>query len=261
MCELFASNSRDPIRLNAYLKEFFEHSAKHPHGWGLATFDEDENVQVEKEPIQATKSIYLKERLQVPVEGRMLLGHIRYATIGNLKYANCHPFTGTDNSGRRWTMVHNGTIFKYDPLNSYVKKQLGETDSERIFLYLLDQVNEKTAENGGKPLNKKERFQLLDSIVSEMAEHNKLNLLIYDGEYLYVHTNCAGTLHYLQKEDHVLFATVPIGSDTGKWKPVPMTQLLSYRNGVLQNSGTVHGHEYIENPKDMQLLYRIFSNL
>ena len=59
MCEIFGSNAADNCQINDYLKEFFSHSGKHPHGWGLACMD-GKQVQIEKEPIQAEKSYYLK---------------------------------------------------------------------------------------------------------------------------------------------------------------------------------------------------------
>ena len=35
MCELFGFSSEKPTDIKALLTEFFSHSAKHPHGWGL----------------------------------------------------------------------------------------------------------------------------------------------------------------------------------------------------------------------------------
>ncbi|MCR5529980.1 MAG: class II glutamine amidotransferase [Saccharofermentans sp.] len=43
-------------------------------------------------------------------------------------------------TGRTWTLAHNGTIFEGDLLNRYYI-QNGTTDSERILLYLIDQID------------------------------------------------------------------------------------------------------------------------
>ncbi len=261
MCELFGVNAKHPLKLNDSLREFYSHSQHHPHGWGLAAF-EDGNVQVEKEPCQASKSHYLEERLRAPIIGKNVLAHIRYATIGNLEYSNCHPFTGRDSSGRQWTLIHNGTIFDFAPLAPFAKKQQGATDSERIFLYILAQMNKALAQKSREEhteLSREERFGILNKLVCEMAPHNKLNLLIFDGEVFYVHTNCEHTLYAAKTEGAVRFATVPVGTED--WEPVPMTQLLSYEDGERRQAGTVHGSCYVENPADMQLLYQIFSDL
>lgn len=257
MCELFGICSREKCQINDYLKEFFSHSNAHPHGWGMACMEGNE-VSVEKEPVQASKSNYLKQRLSVPVQVKTAFAHIRYATIGNIEYKNCHPYTMKDISGRRWTLVHNGTIFAYPPLNKYVSLQKGDTDSERILLYIVEMVNE-SERRLQRELERKERFRLLDSIIVSMSRGNKLNLMIYDGELFYVHTNYSNSLYQLEKENKVIFSTVPLGKE--EWKPVLFATLLAYEEGIRVFQGTEHGNEYVDNEENMKLLYRIFSDL
>lgn len=257
MCELFGINSKESCQINDYLKEFFSHSNAHPHGWGFACMEKNE-VQIEKEPIQASKSNYLKERLSVPVLVKNAFAHIRYATIGNVEYKNCHPYTMKDMRGRQWVLVHNGTIFEYEPLNRYVSIQNGETDSERILLYLVELINEKERELQ-RQMNEKERFYLIDSTVAKMSKGNKLNFMLYDGELFYVHTNYANSLYELNKENRVFFSTVPLGKE--EWHPVTFTTLLAYQQGKRVFSGTNHGNEYKDNEENMKFLYSIFSGL
>lgn len=256
MCELFGYCSQNGSVINEYLKAFYSHSNEHPHGWGLAGLEGNE-ATIEKEPIQATKSNYLKERLSQPIRTKNVFAHIRYATIGNVEYMNCHPYTKKDNHGRRWTEIHNGTIFDYPPLYKYVKLQDGDTDSERILLYLVDKINQAEADN--KKLNGRERFTIIDCIISNMAKGNKLNMIIYDGEYMYVHTNYKDSLYYLKKEKQIFFSTRPLNDED--WKPVPFTRLLAYKDGELVFEGTNHGNEYIDNEENMKLIYQIFSEL
>lgn len=257
MCELFGLSSDKAFHANSYLKTFYSHSNNHPHGWGLACVSR-EGATIEKESMQASKSHYLKERLSQPICEKILLAHIRYATIGNVEYRNCHPYSGKDNLGRRWTLIHNGTIFDYAPLNSYVKKQCGDTDSERIFLYILDKVNHAQGEKKAK-LTFEERFSLIDSIVRDMSKGNKLNLILTDGHYLYVHTNCKDTLNYLETDGTAMFATQPLSNED--WRKVPFGTLLAYKRGKLVAAGEPHNHEYVENEEQLKLLYQIFSNL
>ena len=223
MCELFGICSKDTCQINEYLKEFFSHSNAHPHGWGLALLEQNE-IQLEKEPVQATKSNYLKERLSVPISAKNAFAHIRYATIGNVEYRNCHPYTMKDMGGRRWTLVHNGTIFDYSPLNRYVTIQNGDTDSERILMYFVERINQEEMLLQ-RQMTGEERFHMLDSIIVEMSKGNKLNLLLYDGELFYVHTNYANSLYELVKENRVFFSTVPLGKE--KWRPVPFATFLA----------------------------------
>ena len=257
MCELLGVSSQGESEINDYLKTFFSHSSQHPHGWGLACISRN-GALIEKESITALKSNYLKERLSQPVKSKIVLAHIRYATIGNVEYKNCHPFTGKDNTGRRWTLIHNGTIFDYPLLNSYIKKQMGDTDSERVFLYLIDRLNDAQKKKGSR-LVFNERFELFDSIISNMAKNNKLNLLFSDGKYLYAHTNCRGTLYYLTQNNRTILSTVPLSEEV--WQPLPFTCLTVFYNGKLLKTGMVHKQEYIESEESMRMLYRIFANL
>ena len=257
MCELFGFSAPKAHNLTEDLKRFYAHSVRNPHGWGLAVMNENKSL-IEKEPKSAVRSDYLKERLKTPVIGKTVFGHIRYATIGNVEPANCHPFTGTDDRGRTWTLIHNGTIFDYDHLSPYLKAQKGETDSERILLFLVDVMNRAYQQKGGD-LDDRERFTILDRMISDMAEGNKLNLLIFDGSVLYVHTNCERTLFSKREGDGTMFATVPIDEDD--WQSLPMTRLLGYRSGERIFTGTNHGNEYFPNKKEVEYLYLSYSNL
>lgn len=257
MCELFGVSSRDDFYANDYLKAFYAHSDFHPHGWGLACVSRN-SALVEKESVKASNSNYLRERLSQPITEKLLLAHIRYATIGNVEYKNCHPFTGRDSTGRRWTLIHNGTIFDYPALYPYLKTQKGDTDSERVFLYLMDKLNEATRQTGAR-LHFEERFKLLDEIVCDMAKGNKLNLIFTDGKYLYAHTNCKGTMRYLEKDGAALVSTLPLSDE--KWQLVPFGQLLAFNKGKLIKTGTEHHHEYIHSEEEMKLIYQIFANL
>ena len=257
MCEIFGYCAKQGKVINEYLKEFYSHSKEHPHGWGLACL-ENNQAFVEKEPIQATRSNYLRERIAHRIISSNVLSHIRYATIGNVEYANCHPYTKMDNSGRRWTLIHNGTIFDFQPLSKYTRIQEGQTDSERILLYLVDKINESEKARN-KKLNGKERFQILDCVISNMAKENKLNLLFFDGEYMYVHTNYQNSLYLLEKNDEIFFSTQPLSKE--EWKHVPFTTLLAYKEGRHVFTGTNHKREYIDNEENMKMLYQIFAEL
>ncbi len=245
MCEVFGACGANAIKLNSYLQSFFSHSPQHPNGWGLALL-EGKEAHIEKEPSSAIKSNYLTQRLSVPVIAKTALAHIRYATIGDVEYRNCHPFSGKDNLGKRWTLVHNGTIFDYEPLHEMIEKQQGSTDSERILLYLTEQVR-----IGG--------FSRVDEIICSMSKGNKLNLLFYDGEYMYVHTNYEGSLHYLQLDGMTLFSTQPLSREN--WQPLPMNQLLAYKDGKRVYEGTIHNNTYVDSAENTKFLYQIFSGL
>lgn len=68
-----------------------------------------------------------------------VLGHVRYATVGNKKeFANVHPFIT-----KKFVGMHNGTIFNHKLLKShYELETIGECDSEIAFR-LMDKLGLK----------------------------------------------------------------------------------------------------------------------
>lgn len=257
MCELFGVSSAKTVQVNAQMKTFVSHSENHPHGWGIALLLGN-YVSLEKEPIKASKSVYLKERLKGKMEVKDMIAHIRLATRGTMEYENSHPFIARDCCGRIWALAHNGTIFESKELAPYIHKQSGRTDSERILCYIVDQMN-KQQEEKGAPLAFSERFSLLEQIVGTISVRNKVNLLFYDGEAVYVHTNYRNSLYVHQTEDTAYFATVPLTEED--WRPLPFTTLCAYKAGKEICRGRAHGHEYIDNEHDQKYLFADFSEL
>ena len=258
MCEMLGISAKRRLSANGILRAFFSHAEQHPHGWGLATFSDGGAPVIEKEAVKATESEHLKRILDAPVEERVLLAHIRLATVGHIEYENCHPFSAADNRGRIWTLVHNGTIFNGPELNNYIGIQHGDTDSERVLLHLIDRIDCEQIRLG-RALDENERFGALAGVIVELSKGNKLNLLIYDGEVLYAHCNFRGTLHVRREADAVTFSTRPL-SDEG-WEEAPFTSLVAAKDGEIIRTSPPHGNEYIYNPNDYRMVYMDFARL
>ena len=193
MCELLGASLARACDLRDYLKTFYSHSVKHPHGWGIMRYT-DGKEEVIKEPVCAMGSRIISQVIDSTQPQTNMLAHIRLATVGKKCNENCHPYYGTDNSGRVWTLIHNGTIYSSNKLMKYLNVQKGDTDSERIFLYLLELVNKKLEKNG--ELDEIQRFDAVDTLAHHLSPRNKLNLIIFDGEVMYVHKNMHNTLSY-----------------------------------------------------------------
>lgn len=257
MCELFGVTSVDPVDVDILLHRFYDHSHKHPNGWGLAIF-RGSSVNIEKEPVAAYRSSYLRHRLFHKIKADHMIAHIRLATIGSEDYENCHPFVRQDRSGRTWTLAHNGTIFHCSSLDHYIHEQEGRTDSERVLCHIIAELDCEIQEQGHE-LTAEERFHVLDRVICQIAPQNKLNLLIYDGELMYVHTNYNGSLFVKQSAHSAIFSTTPL--DFGPWQPLPLNRLCAYQNGRHRFTGTDHKGEYKDNRKDMEFLFLDYSGL
>ena len=257
MCELFGITANRTIKVNDLLKRFFEHSVEHRNGWGLALLD-DNSVSIEKEPVKASDSLYLKNRLTGRVETSRCMAHIRRATVGDVSFSNTHPFSKRDESGRTWVLVHNGTIFESPILSAYQYKQHGTTDSERILLFLVDHIN-KHYFNEMNSFDANDRIRIVDQLIKRIVPENKVNLMIYDGDYFYVHKNEAGTLYKSERAGSVIFSTHPLTVDG--WEEVPQNQLFVYKDGELIYEGEPHEHSYIHDDDKMKLMYLEYAAL
>lgn len=242
MCEIFCFNSDKPKQVNQCLECFYNHSDEHPHGWGLANMQPDDSI-INKEPVKASCSEHLKNILSNPVVGKNVFAHIRLATVGEIISPNCHPFIEADDNNRSWMLIHNGTIFNYPELDKYAEKENGDTDSERILLYIIDKINEFEHAKGA-PSTIKERFTILTDIVADLAYDNKLNLMIYDGDLTYIHSNMKDSLYYLNNDDGFLIASKPLDDDEN-WKPVELNKLFGLIDGNIIFESDEHDNEFI----------------
>ena len=238
MCELLGFTSSRKTDISDYLRTFFSHSDKNPHGWGMMY--ETDRREILKEAVSAENSSFLSDIIDYMPPQKAALAHIRFATVGTISERNCHPFTGSDISGREWTLIHNGTIFNSRHNHRYSAIQTGDTDSERFFLSLLDNINEHIARSVP---NERERFEIVNKFIAENAPRNKLNLMIYDGELLYVHKNLKNTLCFKRLKDGIIFTTKPL--DDGVWIPFPMAQVIAYKHGQEVHRGDRHKGTFV----------------
>jgi glutamine amidotransferase len=265
MCQLFALNSTEPLEVTALLREFFAHGDENPHGWGVADLSFRE-ASIVRSAERADTSPEAERFLSRERHYTNALAHIRAATVGQVELENCHPFTASDASRRHWTLIHKGTVFDFEPLNPYFHRQTGTTDSERILLYLIDRLDEAIAEKGA-PLEADERFAVFDRMTRDMAQGNCLNLIIFDSDQFFIHSNCQGALNMLSGEGRVLFCTSALEgaqawvAPQSRWQPVPLCTSLAFKYGHLVRSGISHSHEYFDNEKDTRYLYQDFSGL
>jgi glutamine amidotransferase len=261
MCQLFAISSTCPQEINPLLQEFFTHAIDNPHGWGYAGFS-DTLPLVVRSPEPADTCGMAADFLARRHLANEAMAHIRYATIGQIELANCHPFVASDVCGRHWTLAHKGTIFDFAPLNPYFKLQTGSTDSERILLYLLSQINAANQAKGA-PLDANERFEIFTQLAADISLGNCLNLLVYDSDCLYVYSNYQGGLAINRSKDTAVFCTSELQAvcaDT-PWQPLTLCQAQSYKCGKLVRQANNIGQQYQDKDEDLRYLYQDFAAL
>jgi predicted glutamine amidotransferase len=145
MCRLFGmSAGRRPMRATFWLLEapdsLAEQSRRNPEGYGIATFEDDGTPHVDKRPAAAYQDeLFAREAREE--ESRTFVAHVRFASTGDVRMANTHPF---EQRGR--VFAHNGHVGDLEKIDArldprYRELVLGDTDSERVFALITQEID------------------------------------------------------------------------------------------------------------------------
>ena len=165
-------------------------SRQHPHGWGLAVFGKQRGSwRVHKQAACAGEdSRFVK--LAARARGELLVAHIRRATVGRTRTENTHPFTRD-----RWVFAHNGTIqdtsfLAKNTSRARASELEGETDSERLFAYLLTAIDRTWVENAATEKAATSLDEAIGSAVARLRRRASLgsaSFLLSNGLSLWAH--------------------------------------------------------------------------
>ncbi len=146
MCRLlgFVADRITPVRDllgDDDFAEFTQLAAVHGDGWGMAWRDEAEGgLRRRFSPVSAGDDPGYAQCSNAAL-GRLGVLHLRWATDGlTVRAANTHPFLDVD-----LALAHNGNISPRGRLEGMLSRRAraalrGDTDSERYFQFMLDQV-------------------------------------------------------------------------------------------------------------------------
>jgi predicted glutamine amidotransferase len=201
MCQLLGMNSRLPASLTLSFTGFSQRGGctdHHSDGWGIAFFEGDGNKPgkaaryfVDKE--SAATSPIAQMLRTYPIKSHNVVAHVRKATVGQVSLENCHPFV-RELWGRYWVFAHNGDLKDYQPKLHGAFKPVGETDSERAFCWLLQELNKS---HSGMP-SIEELTHTLRELVPRVAQHGTFNFLLSNGQALWTHASTR--LHYVLRQ-------------------------------------------------------------
>jgi glutamine amidotransferase len=151
VCRLFGLTAGwRPVRATFWLLEapdsLAEQSRRNPDGYGIATYEADGSVRIDKRPAAAYEDeLFAREAKEL--ESPTFVAHVRYASIGGLTVENTHPF---EQRGR--VFAHNGHIGDLPTLESrlgeYRDLVLGDTDSERFFALITRETEASDGDVG-----------------------------------------------------------------------------------------------------------------
>jgi glutamine amidotransferase len=144
MGALVAILQSDPNLLRCQVQRLQRHVSlrdgeRMPDAYGFGHYGAG-SVLLAKRPTGAAHPLALGE-IVGRVDSEALLVHARYATVGQAKDENTHPFRF-----RRWLFAHDGTVEAFDrvkprlvaALPDFLRRNLmGDTDSEHAFMWFL----------------------------------------------------------------------------------------------------------------------------
>lgn len=179
-----------------------------------------------------------------------MVAHIRKATEGKVSAENTHPFV-RDLWGETWVFAHNGDLKDFFPETGIVYRPTGQTDSERAFCYLFDQLASRFNNQPGVV----ELAAYLNIFSRKIAHHGTFNFLLSNGSLLIAH--CSTELYWTQRkppygklelvdtrlsvdlseinlhgENMVVLATKPLTRGEA-WHPMGRGEIRVFENGHL----------------------------
>ncbi len=179
MCRLFGLIANKPVDVEfSFLKAdkpFKDLGSENRDGWGIGYY-ENKISKVFKEPQRIDKSSKIEEISKYCISN-IIISHVRKATSGSRRFENSHPF-----QYKNWLFAHNGSII--DNIESlrkaitpeYMQLIQGETDSETLFIWLMQNIELNGVIDGLKAGLK---------FIEECLSYTSLNFLLTDGSKLY----------------------------------------------------------------------------
>ena len=192
MCQLLGLNANTPTDIVFSFTGFSTRAQEHADGFGIAFF-EQRGVRLFVDSASARLSPVADMVRKYPIRSRNIISHIRKATRGPVALQNTHPFV-RELWGRYWVFAHNGTLADYAPRLHASFRPVGETDSERAFCWLMQELAKAHADV--PPVD--ELTATLRELVPPVAAHGSFNFMLSNGEALWAHGSTR--LFYLVRE-------------------------------------------------------------
>lgn len=195
MCQLLGMNANSPMELSFSFDGFRARGGltdHHADGWGIAFFEgKSARVFLDEQP--SAYSVLAAIMRQYPIHSTNVIAHIRKATQGRVGLENTHPFQ-RELWGRHWVFAHNGNLQDFRPALDGCFIPVGDTDSERAFCWLMQQLRRTHAT---KPDNAM-IYATLKMLCARISSHGEFNCLLSNGEVLFAHSS--KSLYYVARQ-------------------------------------------------------------
>ena len=195
MCQLLGMNCNTPTDIVFSFEGFRRRGGltdHHADGFGIGFF-EGKGVRLfhDDKPSADSPVADLVKAYQIKSEN--VIAHIRKATQGQTSLANTHPFI-REMWGEYWLFAHNGHLKNFFPTQGGFYRAVGNTDSERAFCYILEQLRNRFPERPDEAA----LFAALAELTAEIRQYGLFNFMLSNGDYLFAHASTL--LHYIVRK-------------------------------------------------------------
>jgi len=191
MCQLLGMNAHLPTDVMFSFTGLATRADEHKDGFGIAFF-EGKGLRLFVDNASARQSPVAELIKRYPIRSQNVIAHIRKATQGRTALENCHPFV-RELWGRYWVFAHNGDLKDFHPRLHAAFKPVGDTDSERAFCWLMQEL----AKAHATVPSVQELSATLRELVPQLAAHGTFNMLLSNGQALWAHGTTK--LYWLQR--------------------------------------------------------------
>ncbi len=164
---------------------------EHKDGFGISFF-EDKGLRSFVDHKSARESPVAELVRRYPIKSDNVIAHIRKATQGRVALENTHPFV-RELWGRYWVFAHNGDLKDFKPRLHAAFKPVGDTDSERAFCWLMQEL----AKSHAAVPTIAELTITLRELLPQPAAHGTFNVLLSNGQALWAH--CSTQLYSIER--------------------------------------------------------------
>jgi glutamine amidotransferase len=183
MCQLLGMNANTPTDVMFSFAGLATRADEHKDGFGIAFF-EDRGLRHFVDHVSAQASPVAEMVRRYPIKSDNVIAHIRKATQGRVALENCHPFQ-RELWGRYWVFAHNGDLKNFHPRLHGAFRPVGDTDSERAFCWLLQEL----AKAHASVPTIGELTMTLRELLPSPASHGAFNMLLSNGQALWAHAS------------------------------------------------------------------------
>jgi predicted glutamine amidotransferase len=244
MCRLLGIVSRTTaplaVQLQDELPAFLGLSAEHDDGWGIGWVDRDGQMDIRKEPEQASEDARFAGAVASTATDAAVL-HIRQASPGMpLTCTNTHPFMADG-----LCFAHNGYAWTAETMDALVRecgapRPVGDTDSERYLSLVRAGLREHAAPDA---------LRLAAQRITDRASTTSLNCLMLIPRALYAlawwhaptiraqpdgETERDYRLWYRVDADRVVVASAGMQASGADWQELPDRCVLEVRRDTLR---------------------------